>query len=182
MNDRMTLLHKPDSVFYWVRTSGLIMRLLFLITLASGCAKTIDGGSDGESHFLSSCDAECEQGYSCICGVCTEGCDDDARCSDLAPTALCVEVKAAKGCSSNNDDVFGFCDVACKSSQECSVLGSGYGCSAGFCRKGVDPASRDAGNAYIKEDSEILIDAGFESEWEVVESNTIENLSALPLI
>lgn len=132
-----------------------VLFLLFVGPIvASGCAKSIVGGSDGESHFLVACASGCKNGYSCICGVCTESCGADKSCAELAPTALCVEVQTAQQCRSGDDDVFGFCDVTCESSEDCSVLGADYACRAGFCRN----ASR---------------------EWELMESDTSESLTAI---
>jgi hypothetical protein len=179
MNYRITRFHEGWVLLRVAQTRVLPLLLFGLIIVGWGCAKSVDGGSDGESRFLDSCDAECGKGYSCICGVCTKSCEDDKSCAELAPTAVCVEVKASKQCRSGEDDVFRVCDVTCTSSDDCSTLGEDYVCSAGFCRKGVDDASMDAGYTDFLEDADALVDAGVGSEWELVESNTVETLTRI---
>lgn len=136
------------------------------------CAKTVTGGSDGESHFLRSCDATCEGGLSCICGVCTASCEEDKTCDAIFPGATCVDHNASEMCSPDKDadnSTSAVCDFICDSSKECSMLGANYKCVTGLCRMGnSSPTS--------------LIDSGgndTNGNWEVVESNTTEGLHSI---
>src|SRR5690606_40896201 len=52
----------------------------------------------GETHFLKSCspvEDDCGGGLSCVCGICTVTCDDDAMCSQF-PGATCVAESAGR--------------------------------------------------------------------------------------
>ena len=56
---------------------------LGVLAMGSLLACNAHHGSDNgtsETHFLRPCTASCENGYSCLCGVCTLACDDDAAC------------------------------------------------------------------------------------------------------
>lgn len=59
-----------------------------VLAVSGGCGKA-DSGSD----WLKPCDGadeECGADLECLCGVCTQGCESDAACSDLSPEARCT--------------------------------------------------------------------------------------------
>ncbi len=96
----------------------------------SGCG-TATTSSSGETHFLMGCVGGCEEGFECLCGVCTLACDDDAACSGVAPRASCVEA-AADVCGGEAS----VCDQQCESDTDCSDLGSSFRCVGDVCRSG----------------------------------------------
>ena len=102
-----------------------------------GCALAACGGAAGvssnsETHFLGFCnDGDCDDGLSCICGVCTVLCDPAASCGALDPDAICTEPSSA---ACGDDTEPSVCDVDCDDDGECASLGAGYRCQAGVCR------------------------------------------------
>ena len=93
-----------------------------------------------ETHFLRACDDTCDDGYSCICGVCTEACASDAECTRIEATATCAETSASCG-----SDIPRTCEVECTTADDCDALGEGYGCMAGRCR--AAPAAAGGGTS-----------------------------------
>lgn len=80
----------------------------------------------GETHFMLVCEDDEDCGaFSCICGVCTETCEDSKSCADRTANAAC----AINPCGTQT------CDVACNEDAECSELGSSFSCLDGNCRK-----------------------------------------------
>jgi hypothetical protein len=101
-----------------------------LVVCAAGCGVTATSG-DSESHFLRLCTDECGE-LSCICGVCTQACDDDDVCQGLADTATCQDVSAT--CGDDPSAPTSACDVGCENDDDCGELGAGYTCDSGECR------------------------------------------------
>ncbi len=99
-----------------------------LLALAVACG---DEGpqTEGETHFLRTCDSTCAKGLSCICGACTKPCEAESACVSLAEDATCEATPAACGSGTANA-----CDMACTASAECKVLGAAYVCANGRCR------------------------------------------------
>jgi hypothetical protein len=118
-------------------------RALFFAGLVICCAGgryDSDGGS--ETHFLSRCDGSCGANFECRCGVCTQSCTESAACSALSSTAACVPStpRSADGrCPS--EDARSFCDFSCLADGDCTSLGSGSRCDAGYCRTAESPSS-----------------------------------------
>jgi len=83
----------------------------------------------GESHFLRHCSSSCDEGLSCISGVCTQSClvDDADGCSSLSPAARCTNTTVEPG-------NVAICDIGCQHSTDCSHLGTDYSCESGYCR------------------------------------------------
>ncbi len=99
-----------------------------------GCNSHHDGknGGTSETHFLRSCTSTCEDGYSCLCGVCTLACENDATCrADAHATATCGGPSAGRNECGGTAKV---CDVRCSSDGDCRYLGSDFECEAGRCR------------------------------------------------
>jgi hypothetical protein len=69
---------------------------LCTLLIASGCAMTNETRSDGQTHWMKSCDADDDCGeLSCVCGLCTEACDADEACG--RENAACAERTAIFG-------------------------------------------------------------------------------------
>jgi len=109
----------------------------------AACSATRSPDAGSQTHFLDSCSAHCAAPYSCICGVCTLECSDDARCAAQAEAATCLDAAAGGGASCTQTG--STCDVECERDAECSALGAEFGCAAGRCRVGAEPLQSGAG-------------------------------------
>lgn len=103
------------------------------------CAKTSMGGGSSETHFLALCNASCDDGLSCVCGVCTEACTSNSACSDLGDGASCEAT--ADGCG-----MAMACDVECNDDDDCESLGARYACDGGHCRAPLADPDPTAGS------------------------------------
>src|SRR5262245_10715321 len=103
--------------------------LVMLGALALGCEPGGHGQTtDSQTNWLRNCqiDAECGAGLSCICGVCTASCGEDAACGEL-PGAACVgaaEPGAIARCDGTVPPTYGLClprceDTSCPEGQMC---------------------------------------------------------------
>lgn len=111
-----------------------------VLLCCSGGTPHEDGGS--ETHFLSSCDALCGAGFDCRCGVCTRSCSFEQTCSALSPAAECVpEAPRIADGRCRDSAPSSFCDLPCLADDECSALGAGSRCDAGYCRGTDSPSS-----------------------------------------
>ncbi len=103
----------------------------------AACATTHDDlDSNGETHFLTTCDAACGGGLACGCAVCTTTCNQDADCARFGAQAKCVT-----SCKTNTKT----CDAPCNVDADCTPLGSGFSCEGGKCRTGSDSVHSDGG-------------------------------------
>lgn len=73
-----------------------------------GCGSRVaggGGGTDTSTNWLADCDSrrDCGSGLECRCGVCTRTCHEDAECSDLSKSAVCI---AATSNSCDADELF----------------------------------------------------------------------------
>lgn len=72
-----------------------------LAALLSACvADSNDEASSGTStHFLDECDdsASCGDGLSCICGRCTQECEESRECEELDTDSVCAAATALQG-------------------------------------------------------------------------------------
>ena len=124
------------------------MKALRIWLVGVGCALAACGGvagvsSNSETHFLGFCsEGDCDDGLSCICGVCTVTCDPAASCVALNPNAICTQPSPA---ACGDDTEPSVCDVDCEGDGECASLGSSYRCQAGVCRL---PGCVYEGNVY----------------------------------
>jgi hypothetical protein len=93
------------------------------------CAKTREAGNSSETHFLATCETEaCGPGLHCVCGACTEACEENASCAEHGSSARC-EATQISACSTAS-----VCDVACAGDEDCEALGGEHACSEGRCR------------------------------------------------
>lgn len=91
--------------------------------------------TDSETHFLEYCgEGECGEGLSCICGVCTASCEQDAACAGLPGDAQCVE-SGEEACGA--DAPVSVCDASCDEDADCSSIGPEHRCDDGACRAGT---------------------------------------------
>lgn len=121
---------------------GFASACLTALGLFWGCGGALGSNSGGESHFLAYCDETCEDGLSCISGVCTRACVlDEDDCDDLHADAKCSD--------SIEPGAVAMCDVACTDDEQCESLGANYACEAGQCRGTTRVASSgsDGGSA-----------------------------------
>ena len=110
---------------------------LLCTVVTSGCTKSrpSTAGTDGATHFLVACDSSAECGpLSCLCGVCSKGCDDDAQCTSLDDGASCAASSAAEcGVAKRT------CTLECEDNGDCDAFGSGARCEGGRCVRSADP-------------------------------------------
>lgn len=116
--------------------SGL--RWIVALLALSACAKSNTQAGSSETHFLALCNASCDDGFSCLCGVCTETCTGDETCSALDGNATCRP--SADAC-----DVAQVCDVPCSDDADCAAIGAQHSCEGGRCRAPLVMATNDAG-------------------------------------
>lgn len=106
--------------------------LVVALIAAVACgAQTADPGSDGQSHWLSTCtsDTACGDGLQCLCGLCTRTCSAESTCDGLDARAVCAE--GASSCTRPNNTLEqSICSVSCTRDAECPAQGS---CLDGAC-------------------------------------------------
>lgn len=111
--------------------------------VSSSACGSLGMRTGSETNFLSSCDGTCEDGLSCVCGVCTRTCSDTGECSALVAGAACVteaNYSPELVCAEREHAV---CDRSCDNDEDCDVLGSTFLCRDGFCRSqspSIDPS------------------------------------------
>lgn len=105
-----------------------VLSLSFACMALTACAKTTaSSGGSSETHFLALCNATCGDGFSCLCGVCTEACDSNRACDALPAGASCQAT--VDGCGTPK-----ICDVGCSDDGDCTALGASHACDGGRCR------------------------------------------------
>lgn len=69
------------------------------VALVTSCGgSSASSGTDSNTHWLKDCDRDSQCGsLSCICGVCSSGCDSDAACTAFGSEAAC---EVPTGCAS----------------------------------------------------------------------------------
>lgn len=126
----------------------LTAALLGAVAFASGCGKATDA-TDSESHFLTFCTGECGDGLSCVCGVCTRTCDDDAACQGVAFGARCAPL-AVSSCAATSGELA--CDLECSTDSDCGNVGGNHECLSGRCR-----ARQDGRSARVEIDAGMVL-------------------------
>lgn len=115
------------------KRADLGLRALAKSVLLAAATTVACGGSassvvGGESHFLSYCDNECDAGFDCISGVCTQSClIGEASCDALGDGVTCTDQSIEPG-------EVAVCDLACDQDSDCNSLGDAYQCDSGYCR------------------------------------------------
>src|SRR3954454_10716854 len=115
---------------------GAWLCVVTLSGLFAGCHDQSATTGDSETHFLQTCTDSCSGGLTCLCGVCTKPCAEQASCGELSPAASC------EGSCSDASKV---CDVACGNDGECASLGADFGCNSGHCRQSSASSAAGAG-------------------------------------
>jgi hypothetical protein len=122
-------------------------KLRLLVPLALGLLLIFSCSTPGspevgsETHFLVTCDATCDDGMQCICGVCTKVCTGSADCANLSGGASCAALGprvAEQRCPET--EIGAMCDTSCLTDFDCSKLAADRICDNGFCRQPGPPA------------------------------------------
>jgi hypothetical protein len=141
---------------------------VLLLAVLLGCAESVPGPVDGETHFLSLCTNDCGKGLACICGVCTRVCDDDKSCDALPGDPTCVAPDALEPmrvCQPSDPANKAVCDVGCDSNTDCKELGKEFTCQSGFCREpgtsskdnpAATDSSADQESGTLERDADVL--------------------------
>jgi hypothetical protein len=91
----------------------------------------------GETHFMRGCEERCGGGLTCVCGVCTQPCLENAACDGLAGQASCAAVNVDREVC--GDELASLparaCVASCGRDADCAALGAGFACDAGQCRE-----------------------------------------------
>ena len=111
------------------------MQTILAATLLIACSAAHGPSADSKSNWLSVCTkAACGEGLTCVCGVCTTGCDGEDACTGESVDAMCVEA-GKRGlpdqCSSGKpQSTLGVCLHACGESADCQARQT---CIGGAC-------------------------------------------------
>src|SRR5690606_21099621 len=81
------------------------------VLCALGCGARVTDDTGTETHWLKACssDVECSAGLSCLCNVCTRGCEPADRCPNQAPHCVaresleCEDRRASAVCYSRSE-------------------------------------------------------------------------------
>ncbi len=116
-----------------------VMALLFGVW-AAACGSTSGPKTGTQTNWLSSCqsDADCD-GLECVCGICTETCNNADDCPNL-PGASCADAQDAEAiavCSGSISSVAGLCLLPCPR-QGCP---GGTSCLSGVCAPTPEPTA-----------------------------------------
>jgi hypothetical protein len=121
----------------------MVIGVLGIVCLGA-CAKTVDQPAGTNTNWLQSCDsdADCSDGASCLCDVCTVPCEETTQCGEIASTRCePLDELSCGGASA----AAAACLTACDGDDECGDVEDGR-CVSGVCaRTSVSP--QDAGNA-----------------------------------
>jgi hypothetical protein len=118
-----------------------------LIVVAVACGTDRHGDGESETHWMDPCsrDADCGQGLSCQCGVCTLPCEDESDCNDLGPDSSCAAWESIPSCA-NAPTSSGLCVKAAGGAggESSTAAGSGGDPSGGMA-SGGSPCRPDPG-------------------------------------
>jgi hypothetical protein len=99
--------------------------------LLSGCQST-SSPEDSRTSWLSDCamEADCNDGLSCVCGLCTTRCEAEADCNQ-AEGAVCGAGESVSNSScGGGEQTARLCTLACETAAECPFELS---CNSGLC-------------------------------------------------
>lgn len=106
---------------------GSVIWLVTSAVLLASCGRVESRAGSLRSNFtVCSVDDDCGS-HSCLCGVCSKGCDEDADCAPLADGARCAEMSSIAACGARRSGQL--CLASCPHT-EC---GAGFECQAGAC-------------------------------------------------
>lgn len=121
-----------------------------------GCSDTHGPVQGGETHFLVSCDGECDDGLQCVCGVCTQPCEESAQCASLASAATCLPAGSAAECGQQPASAMA-CDAECDDDAQCEGVGQGLGCLHGRCRLRAQSVGDGVGDGAAASPSPLVL-------------------------
>ena len=119
--------------------------ILFGLLLIFSCSTRDTSQEGSETHFLQTCEATCDDGMQCICGVCTKACTRQTDCTNLPGTASCAPLAprvAEQRCAAT--ELGAICDAPCLTDFDCSGLAADRICDYGFCRQVARPTQPPA--------------------------------------
>lgn len=108
----------------------------FLALAWASCAKTTEHEGIGtNTNWLQTCKAQddCDDGESCVCGVCTIDCQNSDECSALHEATQCEPVQ--RGLCGGQSASTSACLQGCSDSGDCTAVENGR-CVSGLCVPG----------------------------------------------
>jgi hypothetical protein len=75
------------------------------------------------------CSTTCDNGLTCLEGLCTRPCDADGECTDLSSRAECTAFSTRRNAPT-------VCTIPCSSDDGCQALGAGSFCNRIYCVAG----------------------------------------------
>lgn len=118
-----------------LRRLGRLLPLMLGLLLAASCRSTASPQAGSETHFLMSCEATCDAGLQCICGVCSRACVQQGDCAQLSDASSCTPLNPRVAEGRCDDTQLGaMCDVDCLTDADCSAVASDSHCDGGYCR------------------------------------------------
>lgn len=134
----------------WVRAFSVLLAIAW----AASCRSEDSGPTTGsETHFLSWCSSDdaCDDGLTCVCGVCTAACTEQSACAAFGAGAECLNIDdrpADQICSDAPSAAA--CEAECGHDAECETLGAELRCDRGFCRQlAAECARGEVGGAEV---------------------------------
>lgn len=99
-----------------------------MLTIAFGCGRIAESGTDSSTHWLRRCSTNTECGQlSCVYGVCTKACEASSECATLRAGALCQPL------SDTSQASLSVCTASCTASSDCHSIAADLQCEAGTC-------------------------------------------------
>lgn len=119
-----TMRDVPSS--HWARRAvSTSLGLTLALSLWACGARVDERVQESNTNWLKACTADqhCGEGLACVCGACTETCEEQACPSRLA----CVsDTQCTTGATSS-------CQMTCERSRDCEALAKGMRCQDGVC-------------------------------------------------
>ncbi len=115
---------------------GQLLGAWSMFCVLTNCRSELATTGGSETHFLRLCESDCPGGLECVCGACTEPCDQAADCAGWADAADCVPSAVrvlTQRCPATTAPAF--CDRSCLLDIDCAALGEEHRCESGYCRR-----------------------------------------------
>ncbi|MEI9952446.1 MAG: hypothetical protein WDO74_26575 [Pseudomonadota bacterium] len=124
------------SLEWILRKVRTLAPLLVGLWLVFSCSTPESSQEGSETHFLTNCDATCDDGMQCICGVCTRACTRQTDCASWPGVASCAPLGPRVAEQRCGDTELGaMCDAVCLTDLDCSKLAANRVCDYGYCRE-----------------------------------------------